>query len=146
MDVIRRKGKCLRCGKDFEPLSVKQVFCSENCRELYWHNRRKSAKWIKDNHLSAGTVGAIAELMVSVALMRKGFEVFRALSPSCSCDLLATKEGKAYKVEVRTGYYLAAKVSYSHGNIRSPNVAAVTHIDGVVHFFPDVESFISNSV
>jgi hypothetical protein len=55
-------------------------------------------------HLPTGTVGAMAELLAATDLLMKGFEVFRAVSPSASCDLAILKEGKLLKVEVRTGY------------------------------------------
>ncbi len=34
--------------------------------------------------------------------MLKGYDTFRALSPSCPCDLLALKDGEVLRVEVRT--------------------------------------------
>ncbi len=52
----------------------------------------------------AGTVGAVTEMAVAIDLMRGGWAVFRALSPSCHCDLIASKRGELVKVEVRTGY------------------------------------------
>ena len=51
------------------------------------------------------TRGAISELTVSANLMARGYEVFRALSPSASCDLIALKDGEVLRVEVRTGTY-----------------------------------------
>jgi len=36
-------------------------------------------------------------------LLRQGYEVFRSVSPHCSCDLLAYKAGKTVRVEVRVG-------------------------------------------
>ena len=36
--------------------------------------------------------------------MRLGYEVFRAVSPHSSCDLMAMKDGAVYRIEVRTGY------------------------------------------
>ncbi len=46
----------------------------------------------------------MSELLVSVDLMKKGYSVFRSISPACFCDLIAIKEGEIMKVEVRTGY------------------------------------------
>lgn len=46
----------------------------------------------------------MSELVVAVDLMDKGFAVFRSLSPSCLCDLIAFKDEKSLRVEVRTGY------------------------------------------
>jgi hypothetical protein len=54
-------------------------------------------------HLSSGTTGAIGELKVSVDLMERGFELFRALSPASSCDLIASRGERFFRVEVRTG-------------------------------------------
>lgn len=42
--------------------------------------------------------------MVAADLLAKGYEVFRAVSPSCSCDLAILRDGKLTRVEVRTGY------------------------------------------
>lgn len=41
--------------------------------------------------------------MVCVDLMYMGYEIFRAESPSRSCDLIALRNGKPLKIEVRTG-------------------------------------------
>lgn len=51
-----------------------------------------------------GTVGAIAELEVATDLMKKGYEVFRSLSQSCSCDLAILKNKKLFRVEVKSAY------------------------------------------
>lgn len=40
---------------------------------------------------------------MSADLLAAGFEVFRALSPACSCDLIVLSKGKLVRVEVRTG-------------------------------------------
>ena len=54
--------------------------------------------------IPTGTVGAIAELGVAIDLLRKGFHVFRALSPNCSCDLAIVADTQLYRVEVKTGH------------------------------------------
>lgn len=53
--------------------------------------------------LSSGTVGAVAELIVAADLLSLGYEVFRSVSQSCSCDLVALREGSWLRIEVRTG-------------------------------------------
>ena len=52
--------------------------------------------------LSASTVGAISELAVCSDLLSKGYDVFRSVSPAAPCDLIAHKEGKLIRVEVKT--------------------------------------------
>jgi len=54
--------------------------------------------------LPTGTVGAISELRVCAFLLSRGYEVFRSVSPSCSCDLAILKDGKLLRIEVRSGY------------------------------------------
>jgi len=53
--------------------------------------------------VSRSTKGAISELLVAGDLLFKGYEVFRAVSPACSCDLIAQKNGRLTRIEVRTG-------------------------------------------
>jgi hypothetical protein len=73
----------------------------------------------KARYGSHGTTGAVHELMVAVDLVVRGYEVFRAVSPSCSCDLIALKGGKALRVEVKTGYLNAAGRAVCSGNTPS---------------------------
>ena len=40
-------------------------------------------------------------------LLRRGWEVFRAVSPACSCDLIIHRAGVLLRVEVRTMNYYA---------------------------------------
>jgi hypothetical protein len=65
---------------------------------------------------STSTTGAIGELVAGADLLRRGYEVFRGLSPACSCDLIASKGGRRpLRVEVRTGWRNAktGTLSYS---------------------------------
>jgi len=52
--------------------------------------------------LDTGSTGAFGELIVCSDLMLDGYEVFRAESPSTSCDLIAMKNGICFRVEVKT--------------------------------------------
>jgi hypothetical protein len=53
--------------------------------------------------MSPSTKGASSELIVSVDLLSKSYEVFRSVSPAASCDLIALKNGQTFRVEVKTG-------------------------------------------
>ncbi len=44
------------------------------------------------------------ELLVAADLLSNGFEVLRALSPGCSCDLAILKGDRLIRVQVTTGY------------------------------------------
>lgn len=56
-------------------------------------------------------------------LMSKGYHVFRALSPSCPCDLLILKDGELLKIEVKTAYIInpqTDKIYWSMGINNTP--------------------------
>lgn len=95
--------QCSICRKPFNHSFSHTKVCSKECgkirREKDLNRRAGVFKGIPTN-----TVAAIAELSVSTDLMKKGFYVFRALSQSSFCDLVAIKDKDFYQVEVRTGY------------------------------------------
>ncbi len=88
---------CKQCKKKFKGM-YNQLYCSQKCYLNFVSIKREFKE------INRGTVGAIQELRVSVDLLAKGFEVYRALSPASSSDLLILKKGKAITVEVRTAY------------------------------------------
>ena len=96
---------CIACGK---PLNRRPhagphtKCCSRRCRNNL--GRAAYATANRSLGLPSATVGALGELIVAADLMKQGYEVFRALSPSCSCDLAILRNGRLLRVEVRTGY------------------------------------------
>jgi hypothetical protein len=48
------------------------------------------------------TIGAIAELTVSIALMNLGWSVYRAFSHNAPCDLVAIRGSEVLRIEVKT--------------------------------------------
>jgi hypothetical protein len=90
---------CLICGNPRRPLKSVR-YCSGYCRREA--QRRKFLK--RATTLPSGTIGAAHELLVSADLLAKGYDVYRAVSGSCPCDLAIVKDGKLLRVEVTTGY------------------------------------------
>lgn len=90
---------CEECGQPFKGYTRTTRYCSKPCRRAVELRARPGRELV----LPTGTVGAISELVVGADLLRQGYEVFRALSPACSCDLLALKGGVMIRLEVRTG-------------------------------------------
>lgn len=105
----QRKSKptertCKLCGKTWtRPDSYRVSYCSAPCRSAAAKAKQQEMN-PRLNLISTGTVGAMHELVVCVDLLRRGYEIFRAVSPSCSCDLVALCNGKSVRIEVRTGY------------------------------------------
>lgn len=61
--------------------------------------------------------------------------VFRALSPSCDCDLAVLKNCKLIRVEVTTGYTMQnGALSYHHHDTKNYDVIAVVHKGGISYF------------
>lgn len=119
------KKKCIKCAVNYKGVH-NQLYCPA-CRKTVYVVGGEFPE------LSTSTVGAIQELRVAVDLMRKGYDVFRALSPSASCDLFFIKEGKGHRVEVRTGYLNSAKaLNFSKKKIRAELVAIVC--DGKIEY------------
>lgn len=91
--------------------------------------------------ISRGNVGAIAELMVCENLLRKGYEVFRAVSPNSKCDIVAIdKSGKCIQIEVKAAKtHLKTGTVYAVPLVRNRfDVLALVTIDGI-RYVPPLE-------
>ena len=83
-------------------------------------------------------------MRTSVDLLAKGYEVFISLSPDGSCDLIALKNGKCLRIEVRTSHYASDGQVYLHVSPRDKgrqdHYAAV--LPDKILYFPDLSSCI----
>lgn len=97
------KGKidCYVCHKLFIPRNNRGKYCSIECYKKY--NTMRTGR-ISNKNIPASTVGAVSEMAVCLDLLERGYSVFRSMSPSCPCDLIAMKDGKIERIEVKTGY------------------------------------------
>jgi hypothetical protein len=86
-------------------------------------------------------VGAASELMVCANLLSRGWYVFRSVSPTAPCDLVAMKYGSLIRVEVKTGQ----QTNYGKVVPRSKKGLAVTFdvlavvYEGVVTYTPSLD-------
>ena len=102
--MLHRKT-CLYCNTEFSQKTGNygnfwRKFCSSSCKQK-WHSEHGRKPVYP--HLSTSTIGALHELLVATDLMKRGYHVFRALSPSCVCDLAIVKDNVFLRIEVRTG-------------------------------------------
>lgn len=58
-----------------------------------------------DKNCKMGSIGACAEMVVCVDLLRRGYDVFRSVSPNSECDLIVSHKGKLCRVEVKSARY-----------------------------------------
>lgn len=105
-------GSCVVCGNSFPRIKganfFRQKYCSTQCQSKNGIIRSK----FKKSGISTGTVGAIGEVIITTDLLKRGFDVFRAISPASNFDLVGFREGKVFTFEVRTGYFRKDKLLY----------------------------------
>jgi hypothetical protein len=95
-----------QCGKVFSTTNLNKTCCNSSCYKVACESSTDSEDRFRFNSVSkvtTGTIGATHELVVSADLLKRGFGVFRALSPSCPCDLILMIDGALFRLEVRTG-------------------------------------------
>lgn len=102
-DIVAKN--CAWCGKLFKPARAwtKQKFCTKRCRQE--KDRSAHITHAGSSRSRNASTGAASELFICADLLRKGYEVFRAQSPTCSCDLIAMRGTILYRVEVKSGHY-----------------------------------------
>ncbi len=127
--------KCSQCGKSFSQRNKNHRYCSESCQHSVYKARNESGH---ETLLGKSDVGTLSELIAAADLMERGYFVFRALSSAAPFDLLAVKEGRSVRVEVRTaskqnGKFYCPKYARDVG--RSDVYAAVFR--GQVQYVPD---------
>lgn len=94
---------CEQCKQSFTPKFRRTRFCSMKCSRHSYYTKNYIPSPYEQAKVGRSNVGAASELRVAADLMLRGFDVFRALSPQCSCDLAILRDGKLLRVEVRSG-------------------------------------------
>lgn len=129
---IKFERACRVCGASFRTSYTNQKSCSLKCRLEF-----ERAPYVQPySNIPTGTVGAIGELRVCCDLLAKGFEVFRAVSQACSCDLIISKGGTIKKVEVRTGYvsnFTGKRYANRSGSSNRRDVIAICYPDSIIY-------------
>jgi hypothetical protein len=156
-----RRLDCERCGDPIETGRLRNQagrtrYCAtcgpeahrERCAKKKLEYRARGVRFRSADRvaspfagLMAGDVGALSELLASADLIRRGFHVFRAVSPSAPCDLIAVSEQGTFRVEVKTagrkanGGIVRPKIS-ARVRTRFDVVAYVVH-DGAIVYSPE---------
>lgn len=120
-----------------------KIFCSDKCRV-----KNGGLHSILEG-VNSGTVGAIGELMAASDLLKKGYEVYRALSPASRADLIAIKNGNTFDIDVTTGYENSEGKLFHPKKLslrRTSVIAVVVHKTGDVKYIPELNDIMSHSV
>jgi hypothetical protein len=137
-----RRCKYSKCGEVIQGKYPNRKFCTKSHKLLYEKEKSKSLSAYPN--LCTGTVGALNELKVCIDLMSKGYEVFRAVSPSCSCDLAILKNKKLIRVEVKTAYRLYTGKIFAGGKKEKFDVKALVLPDKI-KYRPKLKKLFSES-
>jgi hypothetical protein len=140
----RRKPKIIRscnnCGKTYKTSFSLSKFCSKVCQSKSNNARYNKNQTVISATTSRSTVGAISELRVCYDLMRRGFDVFRAMSPNSYADVIAIKNNIIYQLEVRTGRYLVGGTLYWPTNkLANKSLVVYTFRDDKIHYITNPE-------
>jgi hypothetical protein len=77
---------------------------------------------------SRSDTGAACELVIAADLIRKGFYVYRNLSPNGPSDLVALWDSRVFRIQVKTHFYRAA--------MQNNDVVAVHNWQGIRYVAP----------
>lgn len=128
---------CKFCGKPFLGKTNKATFCNKTCSSQYYIKLKLPHHNITANPT---TIGAIGELFACFDLLKKGFQVFRAVSPSSDADIIAEKDNVIYRFEVRTGRYdVNNQLVYSNKKTIGKSVIVITLNDNKAHYVTNPE-------
>ena len=140
---------CEFCNK---PLFLRsredKKYCSDFCKNKAYKIKIGVLNGRERFNTSNGTTGAMGELAVAIDLLQKGYEVFRAISQSTSCDLIACKKNaKPLKFEVRSGVRnaITQKISFTKnkndiGNSDHYAVVVWTDNSNEIVYQPELQS------
>lgn len=143
VDEARLCGVCARPIPE-RRLRKNALFCRHACERAAARVRHRAFNLQLD--LSTGTVGAIAELFVAADMLRRGYNVFRAVSPSSPVDIVAVSRlGVSLRVEVKTGSKAVdGRLIFGRGDNSKYDVLAVyIPSDGAVAYHPEVDPYVA---
>jgi Holliday junction resolvase-like predicted endonuclease len=139
MEKRKYKFTCVHCGLESASSQPHTKYCSTAC-----YASRRTGNYHKDDHpeMNQRDLGAWSELLASADLMKRGYDVLRAVSQSCPCDIVAFKDDKdLMRIQVRTGSYNPtgmATAMVAQKDASKFDVLAIVMKDGKVFYEPNV--------
>lgn len=132
---------CLECNNEIPKERQRRhaKTCSRECAVERQYTTGKEL--CRPYNLSTGKIGAVQELSVAADLLLRGYDVFRAVSPSSSCDIVILHKKKLYRVEVKTGHYgRSGELYYPKGDSSKYDFLAVviTNDNKKIKYFPQL--------
>jgi hypothetical protein len=135
MDMDRN---CVACGMIMKNILPHKKYCGKNCKYNF-STKKFGLKKFKKSELNSTNVGAMHEMIVCVDLLKKGYNVFRSISPAASCDILILKDKHMLRIEVTTGNILSltGKIYHPKKDESKFDVLALVMHDGSIVYEPE---------
>ena len=137
--VPTREAACEACARVFVTNKPNQITCSVDCKRA--RDRSGGYRSPLAGLVTKGSVGAAHEMLVAADLLKRGFDVYRSVSPTAHADIIIVNGSHILRVEVTTGtpnrrpssrpLSWPPKVASRHDIL-----AVVTH-PGVIHYLPE---------
>ena len=97
MKNLKYEFVCSVCKKTKKTNQIRQKLCDEKCRKEFYGRQGRL-------NIATSSVGAISEMAICIEMLKRGYSVFRTVSQSSFCDVIAVKKKEILMMEVRTGY------------------------------------------
>lgn len=96
---------CKGCGCEFADKSniASRCYCTPGCRKKADKIRNEAGAPLR-GVIPPKNMGAYTEMRVIMDLFKRGYEVYRAVSPFCSGDIVCEKKEGLIKIDATTGY------------------------------------------
>jgi Holliday junction resolvase-like predicted endonuclease len=94
-----------------------------------------------------GSVGACAEMVVCVDLLRRGYDIFRSVSPNSECDLIITYRGRICRVEVKSARIRRGRTEFSQQRLNKTKfdmLALVFLRENEIYYQPSPAAFFAD--
>lgn len=143
-ESITSVALCAHCQQPIPPKGSyrggsERKYCSKNCVTVAERVRRYGPDY---QVIPSASRGAVSELLVCAHLLTRGYEVFRAQSAACSCDLIALRSGQMYRIEVRSATRnLNGQLTYpwrDQKDLGRSDVLATVEPNGTITYMPDM--------
>ena len=126
---------CPICQQSFTGKNMKRrVYCSMECRDLHYH------RLDPESDLAKGVIGAIHEMEVCSDLLRKGWDVFRAISSHRTCSLIIVYKEQLLRVQVaKADRRKDGAVKFNIAlKRRRYDILALSFVNRTIEYFPEL--------
>jgi len=131
---------CVQCQTPLpvEKFKRRAFCCSASCERLRLHQKYRGENPASSYLCNTTTTGTINEFKVAIDLLRRGYQVFKAISPGAICDLMIYKDHQLVRVEVTTGSRVNGKLSHTKSHAKDKYDLLCVVVRDEIVYIPEV--------